>query len=84
MEIEVCYTTTFPCVTCFKLLANTTCRRIFYDEPYESHQNAVEALNAKLQCPMEIIKYVADATKLVHPGGNLATLIHSVIAGFEK
>lgn len=83
-DITTCYTTTFPCITCFKLLANTYCRRIVWDEPYASHQNAVLELNKKLKSPMEIVRYVADATELVHPGGNLATLIHGIVAGFER
>lgn len=32
--IEVCYTTTMPCVTCVKLLLNTGCRRIVFREEY--------------------------------------------------
>lgn len=33
-EIHTCYTTTFPCVTCAKLLMNTSCRRVVYREWY--------------------------------------------------
>lgn len=37
-EIHTCYTTTSPCMTCVKLLLNTSCQRIvFYDaypQPY--------------------------------------------------
>lgn len=33
-EIHTCYTTTFPCVTCAKLLMNTSCRRIVYSQWY--------------------------------------------------
>lgn len=32
--VEVCYTTTAPCVTCAKLLLNTACRRVVFLEPY--------------------------------------------------
>ena len=32
--IDTCYTTTAPCITCLKLLLNTSCRRIVFDEPY--------------------------------------------------
>lgn len=35
-DIDTCYTTTFPCVTCAKLLLNTGCRRIVYAELYDS------------------------------------------------
>jgi len=33
-EIETCYTTTAPCMTCVKLLLNTSCQRIVFQEPY--------------------------------------------------
>lgn len=32
--IDTCYVTTSPCVTCVKLLLNTSCRRIVFVEPY--------------------------------------------------
>jgi len=32
--IETCYVTTAPCVTCVKLLLNTSCRRILFLEDY--------------------------------------------------
>lgn len=33
-EIEICVTTTSPCVTCVKLLLNTSCQEILYREEY--------------------------------------------------
>ena len=33
-EIETCYTTTAPCMTCVKLLLNTSCQRIVFAEEY--------------------------------------------------
>ena len=33
-EIEVCYTTASPCITCTKLLLNTSCHRIVFGEEY--------------------------------------------------
>ena len=33
-EIHTCYTTTSPCVTCVKLLMNTSCQRIVFAEEY--------------------------------------------------
>jgi dCMP deaminase len=33
-EIETCYITTSPCVTCVKLLLNTSCQRIVFNEEY--------------------------------------------------
>lgn len=37
-EIVACYTTTFPCVHCLKLLLNTSCERIVYCEDYCGEQ----------------------------------------------
>ena len=33
-KIKDCYTSTFPCVHCIKLLMNTSCLNIYYHEPY--------------------------------------------------
>ena len=33
-EVETCYVTHSPCLTCVKLLLNTSCRRIVFVEPY--------------------------------------------------
>ena len=33
-KIETCYCTTAPCVTCTKLLLNTSCREIVFNETY--------------------------------------------------
>ena len=33
-EIETCYVTTSPCMTCVKLLLNTNCTRIVFKEDY--------------------------------------------------
>ena len=45
MTIHTAYVTTSPCVTCTKLLMNTSCRRIVYGEAYS--QPEAEALWAK-------------------------------------
>lgn len=36
--IVACYTTTSPCVTCTKLLLNTGCQTIYYNEEYPQPQ----------------------------------------------
>lgn len=41
------YTTSFPCFECFKLLANTGCKRIVYSKDYPAHRELVEELNAQ-------------------------------------
>ena len=38
-SIETCYTTTSPCITCVKLLMNTSCQRIVFRDEYP-HQEA--------------------------------------------
>jgi dCMP deaminase len=43
-QIHTCYCTTMPCVTCAKLLLNTACRRIVYQEAYPTHEEAVHKL----------------------------------------
>lgn len=37
-EIDTCYTTASPCVTCVKLLLNTSCKRIVFAEEYPHPQ----------------------------------------------
>ena len=36
--IDTCYTTTSPCITCVKLLMNTSCGRIVFSEEYPQPQ----------------------------------------------
>lgn len=38
--IETCYVTVSPCVTCVKLLLNTSCRRIVFRMPYAHNEEA--------------------------------------------
>lgn len=38
-EVEVAYVTTSPCVTCVKLLLNTSCQRIVFVEEYPHAQS---------------------------------------------
>ena len=42
--IHTCYTTTSPCITCVKLLLNTSCTRIVYHTPYEAQFDTVTRL----------------------------------------
>ncbi len=39
-QIYTCYTTTAPCVTCVKLLLNTSCTHIYFSEEYGVHPEA--------------------------------------------
>lgn len=41
-SIETCYCTAFPCITCTKLLLNTTCTRIVYIELYAHIEQALK------------------------------------------
>lgn len=46
--IDTCYVTTAPCVTCTKLLLNTSCHRIVFIEEYSHSEEAKRLwLNAK-------------------------------------
>lgn len=45
-EIETCYTTTAPCMTCVKLLLNTSCQRIMFSEEYPHTEAAGLWVNA--------------------------------------
>lgn len=40
--IQTCYVTVSPCLTCVKLLLNTSCERIVFPEFYRSHERALE------------------------------------------
>jgi len=40
--IDTCYVTTFPCVTCAKLLLNTSCSRIVYADDHPMRPMAEE------------------------------------------
>ena len=42
-QIETCYVTVSPCVTCVKLLLNTSCKRIVFRERY-AHDKAANKL----------------------------------------
>ncbi len=34
MDIEIIYLTVSPCITCAKLIANTSCKKVIYSEEY--------------------------------------------------
>jgi dCMP deaminase len=42
--IHTCCCTVLPCITCVKLLLNTTCQRIVYTVDYPAHHEAVERM----------------------------------------
>lgn len=37
-KIFACYTTTFPCNHCLKLLMNTGCKKIYYEQVYDAEK----------------------------------------------
>ena len=39
-DIEICYTTTAPCMACTKLLLNTSCKSIIFAKAYDVHCEA--------------------------------------------
>jgi len=45
LKIHTAYCTTFPCIHCVKLLLNTSCQIIVYDEHYSNEAGLVMLLN---------------------------------------
>ena len=43
-EIETAYVTVSPCLTCTKLLLNTSCSQVVFTERYEAHYDQVRSL----------------------------------------
>ena len=54
--IDTAYVTTSPCLTCVKLLLNTSCQRIIFAEPY-AHDAPARELWEKLHGPETWIHY---------------------------
>ena len=44
-DIKTIYCTTFPCITCAKLIANTSCKEIVYNEFYNDNNSALGIFN---------------------------------------
>jgi dCMP deaminase len=44
-KVWTVFTTTFPCIECFKLIMNTEAKRIVYIEDYPANQEMVKELN---------------------------------------
>jgi dCMP deaminase len=57
MSINTLYTTTFPCEHCFKMIANTGCRKVVYFDDYPSSRAIVDDLNAYLPKKVHLVKY---------------------------
>jgi dCMP deaminase len=49
MDIKTIYVTTSPCITCAKLIANTSCKEVIYSEEYSdtSGIDMLKKLNIK-------------------------------------
>jgi len=45
-EVWTVFTTSYPCIECFKLIMNTGAKRIVYWDDYPAHRELVETLNA--------------------------------------
>jgi dCMP deaminase len=41
-EIETCYVTASPCITCVKLLMNTSCKEIVFNEEYPNSEDSAK------------------------------------------
>jgi dCMP deaminase len=55
-DVYTVYTTSFPCIECFKLIMNTGCSRIVYAVDYPSSRKLVEELNSNAKRPIELIQ----------------------------
>lgn len=56
--IHTVFTTSFPCIECFKLIMNTGCKRIVFERDYPATRELVETLNASRA--IEFIQYTGD------------------------
>ena len=58
MKIETIYITTSPCITCAKLIANTSCKEVVYLEEYKdtSGIEMLKKLNIKTIWERELMK----------------------------
>ena len=52
MKIKYCVTTTFPCAHCIKMLLNTSCDTIVFDEPYAGNSNSIWSKNIISICDL--------------------------------
>lgn len=50
-DIETCYTTLSPCLTCVKLLMNTSCSRIVFSEEYSNIESKDLWLGSSVTTP---------------------------------
>jgi len=56
-DIDTCYVTTSPCVTCVKMLLNTSCRRIIFLEEYNSQDLQSKTMWLSNDKPRAWVKY---------------------------
>jgi len=54
-DISVCYTTTSLCMSCTKLLLNTSCKRIVYFMPYQSFEESKQLWTSSKNRTWEIV-----------------------------
>ncbi len=69
-------TTTFPCITCFKLIANTSCSEIVYADRYQNHESEVLDYNQQLAVPIKFTR-INRAIRLLYP----ATIVDTTAGG---
>lgn len=79
-DIAKIYTTTFPCIHCFKLICNTSCTEVIYHDEYAAHQNLVEELNSKMQHPIKF-RRLLNATGPLHAATELEFYQSGGLAG---
>ena len=92
-NIHTIYTTSFPCEHCFKMIANTGCKRIVYYDDYPSSRAIVEALNMRLRSQIVIVPYnpdkemLSDASRTafsIFRDTDMASIASVISTGFVK
>jgi dCMP deaminase len=57
MQIQTIYCTTSPCITCAKLIANTSCKTVIYSEEYKDKSGILLLNSLGITTIYEPIKY---------------------------
>jgi dCMP deaminase len=78
MNIHTVYTTTFPCMHCFKMIANTGCKRLVYYEDYPASRAVVEALNMRLRAAIIIVPYTPSKEVLNYAASPAVSVLSSI------
>lgn len=74
-DIQTCYSTTAPCITCIKLLLNTGCQRIVFAESYPHSESKIMWEKAKrVWQPMSVLELI-EVQQFLHQQSQLSILV---------